>query len=178
MHDGRPVNANNRFQIRQLGASDAAAFRPVRLEALARHPEAFGASHEEEAAWSADDYAARMEETAVFGGFEEHTLMGIVGFSAQAPAKMRHKGILWGLYVREAARGAGLGEALVRAVIEHARGQVEIILLTVVSENEAACRFYERCGFTRYGIEPRALKLGGRYYDEALMMLRFDGKAR
>ena len=46
---------------------------------------------------------------------------------------------------------------------------VELIQLTVVSENEAARRLYADLGFVEYGIERNALKQGGRYYDEILM---------
>ena len=59
-------------------------------------------------------------------------------------------------------------------MIDHARGKVEVLQLTVVTVNEAVCRLYERCGFERYGVEPESLKVDGRYYDEALMMLRLD----
>ena len=37
------------------------------------------------------------------------------------------------------------------------------------SENETARRLYARLGFVEYGIERKALKQHGRYYDEVLM---------
>jgi RimJ/RimL family protein N-acetyltransferase len=46
---------------------------------------------------------------------------------------------------------------------------VELIQLAVVSDNEAARRLYQRLGFVEYGIEKKALKQDGRYYDEVLM---------
>ena len=56
-----------------------------------------------------------------------------------------------------------------QAVIDYARGHVEILQLDVVSENEAARRLYASLGFVEYGIERNALKQHGRYYDEVLM---------
>jgi RimJ/RimL family protein N-acetyltransferase len=50
------------------------------------------------------------------------------------------------------------------------RAGVEMVQLTVVSENEAARRLYEAMGFVEYGYERRALKHDGRYYDEVLMV--------
>jgi RimJ/RimL family protein N-acetyltransferase len=47
---------------------------------------------------------------------------------------------------------------------------VEHLLLSVVSENEAAHRLYQKLGFSEYGREMKALKLGGRYLDEILMV--------
>jgi RimJ/RimL family protein N-acetyltransferase len=39
----------------------------------------------------------------------------------------------------------------------------------VVTGNEAALRLYAGLGFVQYGLEKKALKQGGRYYDEILM---------
>ena len=73
---------------------------------------------------------------------------------------------MWGMFVKEDARGTGLAEAMVGAVLDHAQGKVEQILLSVIEENERARRFYEKMGFEPFGLERRALKIDGRYYDE------------
>jgi ribosomal protein S18 acetylase RimI-like enzyme len=53
------------------------------------------------------------------------------------------------LYVEEAARGAGLGRALVEAAIERAAARgCRRIELDVNEQNTAALAFYERLGFT------------------------------
>ena len=92
--------------------------------------------------------------------------MGIAGFAAQEGSKQAHKGLLWGMYVRTAARNLDLGKRLVAAVLDHAHGRVEMVQLTVVNENKAARRLYGTMGFVEYGYEKRALKQDGRYYDE------------
>jgi ribosomal protein S18 acetylase RimI-like enzyme len=74
------------------------------------------------------------------------------------------------MYVRPAARNSGLGRRLLEAVVNHASGRVEQLLLSVVSENEAAHRLYQELGFSEYGREMKALKLGERYLDEILMV--------
>jgi RimJ/RimL family protein N-acetyltransferase len=86
-------------------------------------------------------------------------------------AKLRHKGILWGMYVRPQARGSGLAAALVQRVIAHGQTLVEEICVTVVASNAAAHRLYCTAGFEQYGLERRALKIGDAYYDEVLMAL-------
>jgi RimJ/RimL family protein N-acetyltransferase len=58
---------------------------------------------------------------------------------------------------------------LVEAIIEFAHGKVELIQLAVVSENKQAIRLYARHGFVEYGLEKKALKQDGRYYDEVHM---------
>ncbi|HWX48043.1 MAG TPA: GNAT family N-acetyltransferase [Roseomonas sp.] len=160
------------FSLRRLGAADAASYRDLRLDGLRRHPEAFGAAWEEEIekplAWFAD----RLEGNAVFGAWMEgDQLAGVAGLMVPAGPKQRHKGILWGMYVRPEARGSGAAPALVRRVLEQAGGSVEEVRLTVVASNTAAVRLYSRFGFRPYGCEPRALKVGDCYYDEMLMAL-------
>lgn len=164
------------WHVRRLGPEDAAAFRALRLDGLARHPCAFAARHDEEAGQSRADIAARLERQPVFGGFEEGALLGVAGFAVPPLAKKRHKGLLWGVYVREAARGRGLGRALVLQVIEHARGHVVQLHAAVVTTNHAALSLYRTLGFTTYGLEPRGLARAGRYFDQELMVLLLDGQ--
>ena len=64
------------FTIRPLGFEDAALYRAIRLEALAAHPDAFGAAFEEEAARPLEAFAERLAGSTVFGGFEDGTLPG------------------------------------------------------------------------------------------------------
>jgi GNAT superfamily N-acetyltransferase len=151
----------------------AATFRELRLEGFARQPRAFRFAPEDEASMPPEAAARRLEEAHVVGGFAEGALHGVAGFSRTAGAKLSHKGLLWGMYVRDAARGTGLADAIMRGILEHARTEVETVLLTVVADNGRARRFYERWGFAVYGVEPRAVRLGdGDYLDEVLMAKR------
>jgi RimJ/RimL family protein N-acetyltransferase len=95
--------------------------------------------------------------------------MGVAGFWRHDAPRFRHKGVLIGMYVREAERGTGLADEIVSAVIEHARGQIELLQLSVATTNSRAVRFYERMGFKKYATEPRALKIDDKYIDEFLM---------
>src|SRR5712691_1017949 len=114
----------------------------------------------------------RLEANTVFGGWVDSSpLVGVAGFRVEDAVKLRHKGVLWGMYVRPEARRTGLGAALVKRVVEYARTLVEELCLTVVASNTAACRLYSAAGFKEYGLERRALKVGSEYYDELLMAL-------
>lgn len=158
------------FKVRRLDAPDAAVYRDLRLEGLKNHPEAFGSSWEDESDKSDAWWVGLLETSTVFGGWIDNSpLLGVAGFQAHTKAKLRHKGELWGMYVRPTARGTGLAACLVQRVIEHARSQVEEICLAVVASNIAGRRLYSAAGFEPYGIERRALKVGEEYFDEVLM---------
>jgi RimJ/RimL family protein N-acetyltransferase len=160
-------------QIRLLTSAEAPLYRDVRLEGLRQTPEAFGSTfeheHEKPLAW----FGERIAQTDIFGAFVEGELLGVAGFMLQDGPKHRHKGILWGMYVRPIARNSGLGRRLVEAVAKHASGRVEQLKLTVMSENTTARRLYENLGFVQYGCEKKALKHHGRYYDDILMVKFF-----
>jgi ribosomal protein S18 acetylase RimI-like enzyme len=72
----------------------------------------------------------------------------------------------------------GIGRALVSACIEEARRAkaLELVVLSVTASSERVVRLYERAGFERYGLLPRAVKLvdarGERYFDKAQMLMR------
>jgi ribosomal protein S18 acetylase RimI-like enzyme len=163
------------LKVRRLGPHDFASYREIRLEGLKNHPEAFSASWESESARPASWWAERLETNIILGGWIDRSpLAGVVGFRMHGGAKIQHKGVLWGMYVRPHARGTGLAASLVQRVIEQAPPFLEEILLTVVASNVAACRLYRAAGFEQYGREQRALKIGDEYYDEALMALSLN----
>jgi ribosomal protein S18 acetylase RimI-like enzyme len=166
------------LQIRRLETSDTALYRNIRLEALEKNPEAFASTFERESAQPLSWFEAVVARADIFGAFLDGALVGIAGFAAPEGSKQSHKGLLWGMYVRAAARNLDLGKRLVAAVLNHARGRVEMVQLTVVNENKAACRLYGAMGFVEYGYEKRALKQDGRYYDELLMVKFLDEDLR
>lgn len=160
----------NQVPLRRLGVSDAEAFRELRLKGLRDHPEAFGASWEEESEKPLSWFAERLTGNVVLAGCaDDGRLLGIAAFGIRQSLKMRHKGFLWGMYVRPEARGSGLAAALVEGVLREALGAVEEVQLAVITSNEKAIRLYTRLGFRQYGLEKRALKVDGRAYDELLM---------
>jgi ribosomal protein S18 acetylase RimI-like enzyme len=158
-----------RITLRKLTPTDAVSFREIRLEALARHPEAFGSTLETEEAQPLRWFAERLESSTLFGAFHAGELVGVIGVFVQHGPKRCHKGGLWGLYVRPQARRLGIARKLMEAAIAHAGARVELLQLTVVSTNESARRLYESLGFIEYGVEKNALKIDGRYHDDVLM---------
>ncbi len=160
--------------IRPLGSPDLPLYRPVRLEALRRHPEAFATSFEEER----DNDQARMigeYPSLTLGGFMRDQLVATAGYVVSPRIKQRHRGHVVGVYVAAPARGSGLAPALLDRLIHEARSTGLLILtLSVTVGNIAARRLYLRAGFTPYGMEPLGLRIGTQLFDEELMFLRLD----
>ncbi len=158
------------FTVRILHPADAALYRDIRLEGLRLHPDAFGASFEQEAAQPLEFFVQRLTSNTIFAGFAGKGPLGIGGFIPEAGVKRAHKGHFWGMYVRQEARGTGLARQLVETVLDYARDRVELIQLSVTAHNQAARRLYTSLGFEPYGIDVRALLVEGRYLDEIHMV--------
>jgi ribosomal protein S18 acetylase RimI-like enzyme len=163
------------FEIRRFRADEAEAWRAIRLEALRTVPEAFGDAYEDAIARPFDHYERTVSDPfSPFAAFENEKPIGTACLRVQAGSKVSHQGYVWGVIVSPPHQGRGLGRALMRAVIDHASGQVEQLHLSVSVTQTAAFELYQSLGFVGYGIEPRALKIAGRYHDEILMVRMLD----
>lgn len=163
--------------IRPIGRDEAAAWRVLRLEALTNHPEAFASSAEEFAAVDLQSIGERIptpdRDDVLFGVYADGVLCGSVGFVRESGLKLRHRGTMWGVYLRPELRGRGIAEAMIDRVIAHAAERVEILKCVVNPENPAARALYLGRGFKPYGLEPRALRVGDHDYDDELLALIF-----
>jgi RimJ/RimL family protein N-acetyltransferase len=167
--------------IRPLVATDFAAYRAVRLRGLAEHPEAFSSSFEEEATPEGDArIARRLEPSAqaphdgMLGAFDGAALVGTIGMTVDMRAKLRHRGLVVGMYVVPERAGEGIGRALLDALVERARAIPGLtgLSLTVTDGNAAAVRLYERAGFAVAGREPEAVRVAGVAHDKLIMFRR------
>jgi ribosomal protein S18 acetylase RimI-like enzyme len=170
------VTARGEVTIRPAKPEDAARVRCLRLEALADLPQAFSAdikltAVETEANWAERiaGYAVNDQSILALAQVGEQ-LVGMVGLGRGNRPKTRHSGTIWGVYVQPSWRGLRIGDALIAECLSWAREHsVVVAKLGVITPNIAAIRCYARCGFTVYGVEPKAIYYDGVYYDELLM---------
>jgi ribosomal protein S18 acetylase RimI-like enzyme len=136
--------------VRTVAGGEWELMRDVRLAALLEAPEAFGSTYAREVAFTEEQWRGRISERSVtffaeVAGMPEPA--GLAGVYVEDGAAD-----LVSMWVRPAARGLRVGEALVNAAAGWARDHGHSVLyLWVTDSNEAARRLYERCGFTATG---------------------------
>lgn len=165
------------IEIRALTADDVEAYWQCRLGALEHDPEAFSSSVEDHLKLSRDEIRRRLTadpaNNFVFGVFVNCELQGTAGFVRETQPKMRHKGRIWGVYLKAEMRGRGIGRGMMESLLERAAkiDGLEQIVLSVAATQAAAIALYRSLGFMPFGCESRALKVGDRYIDEEYMTL-------
>jgi ribosomal protein S18 acetylase RimI-like enzyme len=165
--------------VRLLAPEDAVAFQALRLRGLQEWPSAFASSFEEEVDTAIDVVASRLaprEDAAVLGVFENEHLVAIAGIARESMKKLAHKAYIWGVYVAPEARGRGIGQRLMQAVLEHAGNVLRVrqVNLGVNAANQTALALYQRMGFEAFGLERGFMLLDGVLQDEIQMARRLD----
>ena len=140
----------DQLDLAQLTPDAWRDYRAIRLTALADAPSAFGSTLAAERLSREVDWRARLAGRAQFvvrcRGETVGTAGGITDAGAESGA------ILVSMWVHPAWRGRGVGDLLVRGVLDWAReqGHTEVRLWVSVG-NAAAERLYARHGFVRTG---------------------------
>ena len=154
--------------VRETVMDDWPALRDIRLAALWDAPDAFASTYAEQAAFEEADWRQRIARGGTFLAFipeadafdvPEADAFDVPEADASEPA-----GLVGGydygagtvglisMFVRPEARGHGVGEALIAAVMDWARARnATSVHLWVTETNKPARLLYERCGFSLTG---------------------------
>jgi ribosomal protein S18 acetylase RimI-like enzyme len=143
------------IELHELGAEDWQRFRAIRRAALAEAPAAFGSALDD---WSGERdreerWRARLTNVP-FNLVATHDGVDAGMVSGTAPDENGDV-LLISLWVAPHARGLGVGDVLVQAVIEWAASQHARLRLDVRSDNAPAVALYARHGFVMIGPKPR-----------------------
>jgi RimJ/RimL family protein N-acetyltransferase len=161
------------IEIREIYSSDSLAYKQFLMQGLEQDEGNFRISpnDEKEAPFPTRD----KPDSFTLGAFEGKQWAGIVSFQREGEnrEKLRHKGLLFRMYISPAFRGKGIGQALIGALLNRVKAleDIEQINLTVVAENVVAKKIYEKQGFRSFAREFHAMKWKGKYYTEEQMVL-------
>ncbi len=165
--------------IRDAEAADAAGIAEIYNDAVA-HTTAVWNEHEVTVADRVAWMAARQE-----AGFPVLVAVGddgqVIGYASFGPWRAfdgyRHT-VEHSVYVRGDQRGRGLGEALLRALIERARHRgTHVMVGAIESGNAGSIRLHTKLGFERVGTLPQVGAKFGRWLDLTLLQLTLDDRA-
>ncbi|WP_087722186.1 GNAT family N-acetyltransferase [Pandoraea sp. PE-S2T-3] len=77
------------------------------------------------------------------------------------------------IYIHQNARGGGVGEALMRALIERARAaNIHVMIASIEAQNAPSIRLHEKLGFRTVGVFSEVGTKFGRWLDLTCMELR------
>lgn len=160
--------------IREASLADAVQFRELRLSALEDSPTAFSADLQTNLVHPMSFWESRLRPDpygTIFFAEHDSKLIGMTGVRQGESAKTKHAVLVWGVYVRPEWRGLRIAGKLLETACNWAGSHgAELAKLAVVAANTTAVKCYERCGFTVYGTEPKAIRYDGVDYDEYLML--------
>jgi phosphinothricin acetyltransferase len=125
--------------------------------------------------WQVFD-AGRLREGRFVAELDE----GVVGWAALSPVSSRacYAGVAENsVYVAAAARGRGVGTALMRALVDEAVGAgIWTIQCSVFPENTASLALHQRAGFRVVGRRERIAELDGVWRDTLFLELRLPDR--
>lgn len=117
-------------------------------------------------------------DSFTLGAYIDDELTGVVSFARDGNdrEKLRHKGVLFRMYVSSNHRGKGIAKLLIGELLGRVRmiDDIEQVNLTVVANNDTAKSLYQKFGFRTFSIETNAIKWKGKYFDEEQMVLKLD----
>ncbi|GAB3438273.1 GNAT family N-acetyltransferase [Phycicoccus ginsengisoli] len=126
-------------------------YRDVRLAMLQDAPRAFGTTYAEAAARSDEEWRRMVAQSHTWLALDGDRPLGSVA-RFRLPDQPGDECVLVGMWVDPAARGRGVGERLVRTVLDSAVAEgLSRVLLEVAHENAPARALYQRIGFVPTG---------------------------
>lgn len=133
-------------KITQLAPADAAIWRDIRLEALAREPEQFSALHADWVARPLADFADMIGKMRIWAAVAGERALAVAALYLDHDS--RDFGWLMAVYTRPEARGMGYAQRLISAAEAAARASgAKEMRLNVRAANPAARGLYAGLGF-------------------------------
>lgn len=171
------------YQIARIQPGQGQLLRAIRLESVQHNNSAFAISQTQLLGLSLDQWeqacsnAMVGQHDAIFLARTHADCVGMVGCRIDTSPKMRHVGVVWGMYVNSLHRGRRIGTQLIEQVIAHGEQLgLHMLKLSVTTNQDAAIALYRRIGFARYAYEPALLHIDGVDIDALHMRYEYHRK--
>lgn len=107
---------------------------------------------------------------------EQGTVLGFASFGDFRAYHGYRYTVEHSVHLAEAARGKGIGSALVQALFPYAQAlNKHVMIASIDAANEGSIRFHERLGFTSGAYLPQVGYKFGRWLDMVFMQRYIDG---
>lgn len=167
------MESETKVEISELNFDQAEAYKSLLMKGLSFDSDCFRITPEDEK--FAPFPTLGTIDNFTLGAYHSNELVGIASFKrdGETRLKLRHKGILFRIYVDIDYRQMGIAKELIKQVINRARQipDLEQINLTVIPTNKHAKTLYEKFGFKTFASEEKAIKWNGKYFSEDQMKL-------
>ncbi len=166
--------------LRSLESQDLPAFVALRNASLLRYPDAFTSDYTTEKDKPPQAFASRLGDAAsghfVLGAFDgQGQLLGTIAMERDSDVRpqKRHIAHITAVMVAESAQRSGVATHLVKrcVALAQANPSIDQLVLTVTASNTHVVSVYERAGFVRYGLLPRAILVQGQFFDKLHMRM-------
>jgi len=157
------------MRIEQLDPEQTERFLAYRTAALSADPGSFRFAVSDDMAVGVEAWRTRLSTDHVVVVCKDGQWVGVGRVMRLTGTKLAHKGLIWGMHVVPQERGSGAAKLIMTALIDHTRGRMRQLQLTVMADNARAIAFYRRFGFEQYGSELASVSRNGGYADELLM---------
>lgn len=149
---GQAGGGDGGVRLHHVEPDEWESHRDIRLEMLLDAPDAFWFTHADEVGLTEARWREQLTGSWIVQARVGGSVVGSAGLGPHWEPGREQTATLWGMYVTPSARGRGVGELLVHAVLDEARrrGHAEVVL-EVANTNTGAIALYERCGFTPTG---------------------------
>jgi ribosomal protein S18 acetylase RimI-like enzyme len=163
------------FEVKEFKECEWENFKELRLRAVSEYPMAFGTSYEEELQVAEHDWKRRLGFNMLCAK-DNGKILGMIGAIVENYSKKKHIGKIISFYVAPEGRYKGIGNALMRAIIEKLKRNTSIkkIVLEVTTEQKEAIALYKKHGFHITGILENAYQINDKVYDQYIMTLFLD----
>lgn len=162
------------IKIKEIASTQINPYKKLILKGLVEDEECFRITPADE---KLEPFpTTNQPDSFTLGAFDKHELVGVASFMRDGKnrKKLKHKGVLFKIYVDPKYRQKGIAKRLIQKIIDRVNliKDIEQINLTVIPTNKHAKTIYEEFGFKTYASEENAIKWKEKYFNEDQMKLK------